>query len=216
MSDCDVSKMECIGDHEEEYWESEAEFKISWLDPELAPMDGSMFMGILKDGLIFKMRAVKHTNPDRMLINYIQDDSLVPCSTKLAGWLPIPKPYSLKEMEITLNTSQIIELCKFSGIAIDYKNSTFHDSPEQLESEYVIAQNEFGTTSWIQEYPEEGVYPLSGGDWQLWLCDQETGKQGIIKTGSGPFVRDQMTRYFKNDRDVWIIKPDGSKELPSV
>lgn len=53
-------------------------------------------------------------------------------------------------------------------------------------------------------------------EWQLWLCDQETGKDGIIKTGSEHFVRDQMRFYSESGRDVWIIKPDGSKELPSV
>lgn len=66
------------------------EEKAYWRNPKSAPMDGTEFIGILKDGLVFKMYARKYVNPERMLITCIQDDSVVPCSSKFNGWLPLP------------------------------------------------------------------------------------------------------------------------------
>lgn len=64
--------------------------------------------------------------------------------------------------EITLSAKQILNLCEFVGIKIEVPESVFSEDPGQLETEYRIAQNEYGAVAWLDEYPEEGVYPLSG------------------------------------------------------
>lgn len=63
--------------------------------------------------------------------------------------------------EITLSTKQIINLCKFAGLEINKKESGFEGIPEELETEFRISQNEYGAIAWLDEYPEEGGYPLS-------------------------------------------------------
>lgn len=66
--------------------------------------------------------------------------------------------------EIVLTAKQIINLCEFAGIAIDKENSAFNGDGEEylLDTEYVIAQNKHGAVAHLDEYPEEGMYPLSG------------------------------------------------------
>jgi hypothetical protein len=64
--------------------------------------------------------------------------------------------------EIKLTTEQILNLCEFAGINFDKDKSVFSEEPEYLETEYVIAQNDHGAVAYLDEYPEEGVYPLSG------------------------------------------------------
>lgn len=66
--------------------------------------------------------------------------------------------------EITLTTRQILNLCEFAGIAIDVENSCFSGETEEylLDTEFAVAQNQYGAVAWLYEYPEEGGYPLSG------------------------------------------------------
>ncbi|MGL1931734.1 MAG: hypothetical protein OCC45_08225 [Desulfotalea sp.] len=66
--------------------------------------------------------------------------------------------------EIILDTKQILNLCEFAGIAINKSESSFTDpqQKELLETEYCITQNEHGAIAYLEEYPGEGVYPLSG------------------------------------------------------
>jgi hypothetical protein len=64
--------------------------------------------------------------------------------------------------EIKLTTKQILNLCEFAGINFDKDKSVFAEEPEYLETEYVISQNEYGAVAYLEEYPEEGMYPLSG------------------------------------------------------
>lgn len=63
---------------------------------------------------------------------------------------------------ITLTTKQILNLCEFAGIVIDQKQSVLTEEPDQLETEYAIEQNKYGAIAYLEEYPEEGAYPLSG------------------------------------------------------
>lgn len=69
--------------------------------------------------------------------------------------------------QVTLKIEQIINLCKFAGIKVDESNSVFTDDPDQMETEFEIAQNEYGAVAWLTDYPEEGVYPLSNHAEQL-------------------------------------------------
>jgi hypothetical protein len=64
--------------------------------------------------------------------------------------------------QIKLTTEQILNLCEFAGIAVDKDKSSFSEEKDYLETEYVIAQNEYGAVAYLDEYPEEGAYPLSG------------------------------------------------------
>lgn len=66
--------------------------------------------------------------------------------------------------EITLTIKQILNLCELTGIAIDKDQCCFSKNGEEylLETEYCISQNKHGSIAYIYEYPEEGVYPLSG------------------------------------------------------
>lgn len=66
--------------------------------------------------------------------------------------------------EIILTMNQILNLCEFAGIDINTKNSCFSSPGEEylLETEFSIAQSRHGAFAYLTEYPEEGIYPLSG------------------------------------------------------
>ena len=64
--------------------------------------------------------------------------------------------------KIKLTTKQILNLCEFAGIVFNKDKSAFFEEPEYLETEYVITQNKYGAVAYLEEYPEEGAYPLSG------------------------------------------------------
>jgi hypothetical protein len=66
--------------------------------------------------------------------------------------------------EITLTTAQILNLCEFAGIEINREKSVFYTDADQLETPYCIGQNEHGAIAWLEEYPDEGCYPLSDHD----------------------------------------------------
>ena len=62
--------------------------------------------------------------------------------------------------QITLTTKQIINLCNFAGIEIDKEKSCFAEDTDQMDTEFVVYQDESQTVSWLYEYPEEGSFSL--------------------------------------------------------
>ena len=64
--------------------------------------------------------------------------------------------------KIVLTTNQILNLCEFAGIGIDINKCVFKEEPDQIDTEYAIEQNNFGAVAYLEEYSEEGMYPLSG------------------------------------------------------
>lgn len=50
---------------------------------------------------------------------------------------------------------------------------------------------------------------------QLWACDQETGREFLRQEGDEAELRVECRRLADHDRDVWLIRADGMKELPS-
>lgn len=61
---------------------------------------------------------------------------------------------------IKLSTKQILNLCKIAWIEVDADASVFSEETEDLETEYVIIQDECYTVAYLDEYPEE-YYSLS-------------------------------------------------------
>lgn len=50
--------------------------------------------------------------------------------------------------------------------------------------------------------------------WQLWECDVSTGQEFLRASDTETFVRRLFAALYKKGCDVWLISPDGVKELP--
>ena len=72
---------------------------------------------------------------------------------------------------VTITIQQIVNLCTFAGVAVDFDNSVFSGDDEQLGTELTIIQNAKvgnedddevyeGIAACLTEYPEEGFCPL--------------------------------------------------------
>ena len=51
-------------------------------------------------------------------------------------------------------------------------------------------------------------------DWQLWMCNQETGTDFLYRWGPKEEMRQEMNRAADHGRDVWLISPKGRKYRP--
>lgn len=50
-------------------------------------------------------------------------------------------------------------------------------------------------------------------DWRLYECDQESGREYLVAWGDPESVRNEMHQRGGRGCDVWIIDPDGGKEV---
>ena len=56
--------------------------------------------------------------------------------------------------------------------------------------------------------------PITPQDWRLEHCIQSEGRDSLLDFGSEEEMRKEMKREAALGRDVWLIRPDGEKELP--
>ena len=51
-------------------------------------------------------------------------------------------------------------------------------------------------------------------EYRLFLCDQETGREGMIDSGGRKEMISRMEKDASYGRDVWVVSPEGQKHLP--
>lgn len=55
---------------------------------------------------------------------------------------------------------------------------------------------------------------MSNNEYKLFLCDQETGNEGMLDRGTKEDMLKQLSNLSENGSDAWIITPSGDKILP--
>lgn len=56
---------------------------------------------------------------------------------------------------------------------------------------------------------------MKNSTYKLFLCDQESGKEGLIDSGDEKTMKDSLSCEAKKGLDVWLVSPSSQKILPS-
>jgi hypothetical protein len=67
----------------------------------------------------------------------------------------------------------------------------------------------------VLQIPVSKDEDIEDSTFRLFMCDQETGKEGMLDCGTEQEMKSCLKQENNNGADVWIITPSGNKILPA-